>query len=113
LNFCADFLNFKREQKSITGNRYIPQKSGPSPYQSILLLKILKEQKHSDQSGDELDLSVFKDSEKKSLSDICEMYLKDQKCLSILQNENACLDTNDFSYISYNHAKDLSLLCDL
>ena len=117
LNFYADFLNFKKSQRSITGTRYVTLKNGPYPEQYQQLLKRLENQKIIVQSeldptcyrvNADPDLSQFDDCEKKTLYRVFNEYQrKDGNLTSLSKNEKGYLGTPDLSYISYHFAKDL------
>ncbi|MES2273499.1 MAG: type II TA system antitoxin MqsA family protein [Chlamydiota bacterium] len=115
LQFYADFLNFKKTRKSITGNRYLPLKLGPYPERFHLMFKILERQnkikpinEDKCKTEEEPNMSMFDDSEKNILGYICDCCNKNKKCLiQLSQKETAFTLANSYGYINYNHAENL------
>ena len=83
----------------------------------MVLLKIFENERSiaHNQKGDSIytancepDLSLFDDSETKSLQHVCAVHEKKNQCITTLsKNENAYRNTKDFSYISYDLSADL------
>lgn len=104
MHFYTDFLHFKRHNRCITGMRYIPLKSGPAPYNHERIFHSIKSQKFDPPKNPYLD-----DNEKKTIEDICTLFLKDngQLICNYSRKEKGFLETDDTDFISYGYAKDL------
>jgi hypothetical protein len=112
LHFYVDFLHFKRFNKSITGNKYLPLKYGPNPYQFKTLYKNLESSLLP-----KLDFETFKpttqltfdDREKQTVDDVCGFYLENGEAVlhDMARKERGYLETDDDNPISYEFAKDL------
>jgi hypothetical protein len=112
LHFYVDFLHFKRFNKSITGNKYLPLKYGPNPYQFKTLYKNLESN-----ILPKLDFETFKastqltfdDQEKQTVDDVCGFYLQngEEVLHDLARRERGYLETDEENPISYEFAKDL------
>lgn len=104
LFFYTDFLHFKRHHRCITGMRYIPMKSGPSPDNYPQLVHFLKT-KHVDS----YKIDHFDEHEKKTVQDISNLFLRDkgQTLCNLSSQEKWFLETKETDFISYGYAKDL------
>lgn len=103
LHFYSDFLHFKRHNKCITGLRYVPSKSGPSPYYYNVSSNSIDGKTTSSFS------SSFDDNEKQTLEDVCSFFLRDsgQMVSAFSAQEKGYIETNESHFISYGYAKDL------
>ncbi len=106
LHFYSDFLHFKRHNKCITGLRYVPSKSGPSPYYYNLLSNFMN---GKTDNSPVLAVSSFDDNERQTLTDVCAFFLHDsgQMLTAFSAKEKGYLETDESKFISYNYAKDL------
>jgi len=116
LHFYIDFLNFKKNKRSITGVRYVPLKYGPCPNDYKALYEVLitkgvieKNNAHNYKSLVSPDLTLFDDDEKATLTLICDIvsnkgvrYLYD-----LSHKEKGYKDTIECDFINYEFAKDL------
>lgn len=104
LHFYADFLHFKRHDRCITGMRYVPLKSGPAPHNHTYLSQFIQSEQF-----DPPKITFLDDDEKKTMDDICTLFLQDKGELicDLSSREKGFLETDDTAFISYNHAKDL------
>ncbi|HEX2582600.1 MAG TPA: type II TA system antitoxin MqsA family protein, partial [Chlamydiales bacterium] len=97
LHFYTDFLHFKRHNKCITGLRYIPSKSGPSPYNYNLLTNFV-----NGQLIRTIDKSAFgfDDREKQTMEDICALFLRDngQMISQFSAQEKGYLETEESNF---------------
>jgi len=114
LMFYADFLHYKRHGKCITGIRYKPIRSGPFADRCDVILRILEKQDviqaspaNNYQTSSVSNFKIFDDYEKETILRVCEL-IDGNNTLGILsQKEKGYMDTDDLSYISYEHAAHL------
>ncbi len=106
LYFYLDFLHFKRHNQCITGLRYTPLKSGPSPYNYKWLMNP-SNPKPSETFPKKTTL--LEGQEKQTLEDVCKFFLKDngQSLYSFSSQEKGYIETTEDQFISYKYAKDL------
>lgn len=116
--FYADFLHFKNHFESITGARYVPLKYGPCPdrYRSLFTsleqteaIKVKKN--HTLEILQRPNLDLFDDTEKESLKTITKLHRQKggQYLYRLSHDEEAYTKTEECSFISYEHAKNLLL----
>jgi hypothetical protein len=112
LHFYVDFLHFKRFEESITGNKYLPLKYGPNPYQFKTLYSNLKTDYLSKLDIEHYNNKInpmFDDREKQTIDDVCGFYLDNGEAVlrDFARREKGYLETPEDHPISYEFAKEL------
>jgi len=104
LNFYADFLHFKRNNVSISGNKYVSVKHGPSPYQYKSTLKIMGTSLKGSLASDILD-----DSERRTIESVCAEFSKigGEMLRELSSREIGYAETDDSEFISYKYSRGL------
>jgi putative zinc finger/helix-turn-helix YgiT family protein len=109
LHFYVDFFHFNQHKESLTGAKYISLRTGPCPYEFVASRT---HERFPYKSTDPYDPALFDSHESETLEMICSFYKKygSAKFGDLCREEKAYQSTTDFDFISYNSAKNFSLL---
>ena len=131
LVYYLDFVNYRDNNKSVTGDEYINKQYGPVPLKMDDVLYDLKEQKHLEiiedpffsadgkernkvayKSEAKIDMSVFNENEVNLLAKVCDTF-KDyttNKIVAQTHLEGPWFYSKPYDKISYDYANTIDII---